>query len=77
MTRRASRPRRHGWPWPMLWILAAVGHALGGAPHPQSVPLPPPVILAPQQLTPTPQPLVPSDDPDWDWGPEQARRGAS
>jgi hypothetical protein len=61
----------------MFWILAAVGHALGGAPHSQPVPAPPPAILAPQHLTPTPQPIAPSDDPDWDWGPETAQAGAA
>ena len=36
------RPRRCFWPWPMLWIIAAVGHALGNALHPQPAPMPQP-----------------------------------
>jgi hypothetical protein len=40
--------RRRWWPWPALWILAAVGHAVGNVPHPQ-----PAAILQP----------VPEDDP--------------
>jgi hypothetical protein len=51
----------------MLWILAAMGHALGNAPHPQPAPIPAPMIEVPQQV-------VPSDRPDWESGPEQARR---
>jgi hypothetical protein len=48
----------------MLWILAAVGHSLRNAPDPQPA-LPAPAIEVPQSV-------VPSDRPDWDWGPEQA-----
>ena len=52
----------------MLWILAVVGHALGNAPHPQPTTMPQPVPV----VIPTRQPVVPSDRPDWDWGPETA-----
>jgi hypothetical protein len=54
----------------MLWILAAVGHALGDTPHPQLAPILTPALI----ITPAPPTIVPSDRPDWDWGPEQARR---
>jgi hypothetical protein len=45
MTRTAERMRgrRRWWPWPMLWILTAAGHALGNAPHPHPAPIPQPV----------------------------------
>jgi hypothetical protein len=68
----APRPQRRWWPWPMLWILAAVGHVLGNVPHPLPVPVPPamPAIEVPQQV-------VPSDRPDWDWGPETAQASAA
>ena len=49
----------------MLWILAAVGHSLGNAPHPQ------PALSAP--AIEVPQLVVPSKRPDCEWGPEQAR----
>jgi hypothetical protein len=66
---RWAHPRRRWWPWPALWILAAVSHALGNAPHPGPAPMsqPAPVVEVPQLVGP-------SDRPDWDWGPEQARR---
>ena len=47
------------WPWPLLWILAAVGHALGNAPHPQPAPIPQPVPV----VTPAPVPIPDPDDP--------------
>ena len=54
-----------------LWILAAVGHALGNAPHSQIDPVPAPPSLAIQvpQLTPQ-QHQAP---PDWDPAPSTAR----
>jgi hypothetical protein len=42
----------------MLWILAAVGHALGNAPHPQPAPIPQPVPL----VVPAPGPVPTPDD---------------
>jgi hypothetical protein len=51
--------RRRWWPWPALWILAAVGHALGNTPHPQMAP---PLHPAPV-VTPAPAPTLAPDDP--------------
>jgi hypothetical protein len=62
------RPRRRFGPWPILWIFAAVGHALGNAPHPQITPGQQLVLV----VTPVMPQVVPSDRPDWDWGPETA-----
>jgi hypothetical protein len=53
------RLRRRWWPWPALWILAAVGHALGGAPHPQPAPIPASVPM----ITPAAAPVPVPDDP--------------
>jgi hypothetical protein len=47
----------------MLWVLVAVGHALGGAPHSQPPPIPQPApVIMPQPrpaVTPAPAPQEP------------------
>jgi hypothetical protein len=57
MTNRSPRrPRRRWWPWSALWIFAAVGHALGNAPH-QPTPSPAPAAGVIPQLAPTSLPV--------------------
>jgi hypothetical protein len=53
----ARRSRHRFGPWPARWILAAVGHALGNAPH-QPAPSPVPAAVVIPQLAPTSLPVV-------------------